>query len=272
MYHTMLNKSPNFNHWITFVGYSILLLMFYGLLIYLLKFTLPQIAEFIVQVSPMDNLTAQEAFDHAFNYAIAIDAGIFLLTAIGQSNVAKWFMGVQMITQLLFMHRWDEFLKLSHYGRNLESSAAWRLFLGSIFICIMAPLAIWFLSEQIKTILTKLKAILEQIRAKTKQTETTVEQKLKSFSNALANSEANGAKLEQKLKDLEMLFAESEQEKAEREQSEDLEKELGSGPEKKPFKCRHCEDTFKTFRALAGHMKKHSGFKEAENGKELVTL
>lgn len=266
----MQTKNLNMSNWIPFIGYSILLLMFYGLLIYLLKFTAPQIAEFIVQVSPMDNLTAQEAFDHAFNYAIAIDIGIFLLTAIGQSNAAKWFMGVQMVTQLLFMHRWDGFLKLANYGRNLESSEAWRLFLGSIFICVMAPLAIWFISEQINKILSLLRAIAIKIQSKKKQNESNIDQMLININNTLSNSESARSKLEQKMNDLEMIIAEAEQEKAE-EHMISLEA-LSPGPEKKLFECRHCSEAFKTFRGLAGHMKKHSGYKEAEKVKEIVSI
>lgn len=257
-----MKNNPNFDKWVSFTGYLLILTIIYGLLFYLLKYSAPQIAAFIVEVSPMTKLSTQEALEHALNYAYAIDIAIFILTAIGEDRGAKYFVAVQITTTLLFMHRWDEVVILNENSSNIDISKAWRLFIGSVVFSIMAQIAIWFLSEQIKKILNKIKAILEQIRANTKQTETTIEQKLFVISST-------GAKLEQKLNELEMIIAESEQEKAEKELQNEA---LSSGPEKKLWECKECGEEFKTFRARAGHMKKHTGFKAAQNGKEIVTL
>jgi hypothetical protein len=130
-------------------GPIFLLIIMNGLNLYLLNFLAPQVTYFLMEVSPV-RLSPEEAYDHFYKYAIACEACIFVLTAIGETRAAKWFIVVSVATQFLYMHRWDDILLTSIWEDPQQLSKGVRLLAGSMIFSTMAQIAMWFLAEQIK--------------------------------------------------------------------------------------------------------------------------
>ncbi len=218
------NQKTNWQSVKEYVSARIILWMMYLILIYLLKFIAPQIAQFIVQVSPMENMSWQEQYDHAFNYAIAIEICVFLLTSIGKSGAAKWFVAISITTQLLFMHRWDAILLEEVWQDPERLSAGIRLLLGSMVFSSMSAIGIFYVSEQIKQ-------QVEQLRA---------------------SEEQPAAARQQLISEMELTIS---QLRGELKIQRDLIKQLNEPPS---FECPECKGTFKSQAALNGHMRVHS--------------
>lgn len=206
-------------------GYTIVLFMMYGLLICLLKFLTPQVATFLVEVSPIKD------YDHAFNYAIAIETSIFVLTAIGALKAGKRFIVVSIFTQLLFMHGWDHILLKTTWEDPEALSKGWRLFLGSVIFSVMSQIAMWYLSEQIKKVLDLLKAGPQQEAAKPEQSPARIEQEAARLENLLLKLEKTSASLEQII-------------------------QIPHAGQK--HECKHCDKIFESYLALNAHMRVHS--------------
>ena len=140
----------------------ILLILMYGLLISLLRFTAPQISYFIVMVLENENLSKEDQYSHAFNYAIALEIFVFLVTAMGQRGAAKWFIFISISTQLLSMHKWDGILMKQIWSDPQQLSEGLRLFSGSLIVSIMSGVGIHYISIQIKSMIEYLRAKYSQ--------------------------------------------------------------------------------------------------------------
>lgn len=165
----MSNNSSQLDKAFLYGGPVFLLLIMNGLNLYLLNFLAPQVTYFLMEVSPKDHLSLTEAYDHFFKYAIACEACIFVLTAIGETRAAKWFIVVSVATQFLYMHRWDDILLTSIWQDPERLSAGIRLLAGSMIFSVMAQIAMWFLAEQIKKQLDLLRLTPEERRIKRQQ-------------------------------------------------------------------------------------------------------
>ena len=225
-------------------GPIFLLLIMNGLNLYLLNFLAPQVTFFLMEVSPIHQNTSQEAYDHFYKYAIACEACIFLLTAIGEVRAAKWFIVVSVVTQFLYMHRWDSLLPAHVWEDRMLVSSGIRLLLGSFIFSIMAQIAMWFLAELIKKTLDRIMGLLSRAEPNRASSE-------------IAFPDLNEPVLAEELKinDSEPMFKVPHH----------------SNSQKLEFECKHCEASFETHSALNGHLRIHSERKLSEM-REIVTI
>lgn len=256
-------------------GPIFLLLILNGLNSYLLNFLAPQVTYFLMEVSPKDHLTLQEAYDHFYKYAIACEACIFVLTAIGETKAAKWFIVVSVATQFLYMHRWDGILLKSIWENPEQLSSGIRLLGGSMIFSTMAQIAMWFLAEQIKK---QLDLLIDLIRL------TPEERQIKRQQRLLIEAELELKRAKGK-KWFSWISNSAGSKKMGNELTEPiLADQLNDNPKifKYPhhanhgegggFTCGICNATFESMPALNGHQRIHKEYdKKAAEDRELIT-
>lgn len=232
-----------------------LLILWNILLIFLLKFSTSQIAEFIVKV------TGQTP-ENAFSYTIALEVIIFLVTATGRSGAANWFIFISITSQLLSMHKWDVLLPLHKDSAPQVISDATGLFTGSLIVAVMAAIGIHFVSKQIKATIHVLITFYRTRKGKTPEQ---YEQVLAAQQDQLAAEQELRAAAEQRAAGAQQLAAAIENKSAGTEQLNQKLQQVISDLETKvyhyenpKFECPECgKDDFKTAAALNGHMRLH---------------